>query len=194
MKIIKKISKNRVKVFLLTTIILSLAVIFSIFFISRNSINNSQTNKVKMEDDSSISIGKIHHTATRNGNLEWSLEADSVKYITSEQRAIFKDIMVTFFLKNNEKAYLKARRGILMTDKYDIEADGDIVMENNGYRISTKSLNYKHQERSIYAKLPVVVQGDSFSLSADDLKIELDANKTYLTGNVKGSFDEKIKL
>ncbi len=194
MNIFKKTTSTRLRLMLLSVIVVTLGVIVSIFFSSRDSLNEQEKKAARISQKSNISIGKIYHTAIRNGNTEWTMEASTAEYTNSNQEAILKDLSVTFFLKNNEKAYLTAKEGVLITDAFDIQVTGNVVMKSQGYSIKTDQLNYKHDERLIFSQTPVKIEGESFWITADTLKLDLNTNKTFLAGHVKGIFDENFKL
>ena len=141
-----------------------------------------------------LSIGKIQHTATRNGITEWSLEAGSADYNNENHTAILRDLSVTFYLKNNETAILTAEKGILMTNTFDIEVSGNVVMKNKGYSIKAQKLSYRHDKKIIYSDTPIKIAGTDFSLSADNLSLDLLNNITILKGHVKGIFNETYAL
>ena len=179
---------------LLAVMILVLGIVLSIFLNSRNKVQNSVEKSGLTPEKSGLTIGKVHHTATRNGVTEWSLEADSAEYINENKQAVLHGLMVTFFLKNNETAILKAEKGVLLTDKFDIMVSGDVVMKNESYRIETRELSYFHDKKVIYSEGPIKIAGNSFSFTADKLNLDLNDYRTTLTGHVKGIFDENFTL
>ena len=179
---------------LLAIMIMALVIVLWVFWDSRNMHQNSVDNSVSAPEKSGLTIGKVQHTATRNGVTEWSLEADSAEYVNENRQAILHGLLVTFFLKNNEKALLSADKGVLETDTFDIKVSGNVVMKNEGYRIETQELSYFHGKKTIYSNSPIKIAGNSFSLTADKLNLDLNTNKTTLKGHVRGNFDENFQL
>ena len=138
-----------------------------------------------IKDGADLSLGKIRQTATRDGKKEWSLEAGSAHYIENDKKAVLKDLLITYFLKDNSEVYLQAEEGILQTDTNDIEFSGHVVIRNEDYQLRTNRLSYEHERRVIFSNEPVQVSGKSVKLSAQSLKYDLNLNKIVLTGNVE---------
>lgn len=194
MGMVNKNFPKKLRWILLVVMILVLGIVLSIFFNSRNTIQNTLEKSVSTPEKSELSIGKVQHTATRNGVTEWSLEADSAEYVNENKQAILHGLLVTFFLKNNETAILSADKGVLGTDTFDIKVSGNVLMKNEGYLIETQELSYSHDKKTIYSESPIKIAGNSFSLTADKLNLDLNENRTTLKGHVKGTFDENFKL
>jgi lipopolysaccharide export system protein LptC len=187
-------NSNPLKLFLLSVIFITLCSIIAVFVKYRHFPDKKDNLVVHIKNKANISLGKIHQTATRNGITEWSLDAASVDYTAKKNRAIFQDLYVTFYLKNNTEIYLTANQGILKTDSNDIEVFGNVVVKNENYSLKTETLHYQHNERIIYSKVPVVITGNSMDLVADSMSLNLNTNKTLLQGQVAGTIREKIIL
>jgi LPS export ABC transporter protein LptC len=185
---------GRLRWALLLAIVAASGFVFWKFYSSRSILDQAIETGLAVIRKPGLSIGKVQHTATRNGITEWELEAGSAEYINEEKKAVLKDLSITYFLKNDETALLKADRAVLATDSYDIEITGNVVMKNQGYSLKTQALNYKHENRTIFTQTPVTVSGDSFSLTADRLKLDLAKNQTILEGHVKGILNEKPEM
>jgi lipopolysaccharide export system protein LptC len=194
MPLIKNNNPKKLKLFLLSVILITLGVILSIFVGQRRAYDNENHIVSEVQSKANISIGKVHQTATRNGITEWNLDAASVEYINKSNKAIFQDLSVTFYLKDKTKVYLTANQGILETDSNDIEVLGNVVVKNEYYSLKTENLHYKHNIRIIFSKVPVKISGNSLDFVADSMSLNLITNKTLLQGRVKGTLNEKITL
>ena len=194
MPLIKNNNPQKIKLFLLSVILITLGVIISIFVSHRRAYDKENQIFSDVQSKANISIGKVHQTATRNGFKEWNLDAASVDYIDESSQAIFQDLSVTFYLKDKSKVYLRADRGILETDSNDIEVHGNVVVKNEYYSLKTENLHYKHKSRIIFSKVPVKISGNSIDFVADSMSLNLITNKTMLQGRVKGTLNEKITL
>lgn len=194
MPLIKNNNPKKLKLFLLSVILITFGVILSIFVSQRRAYDKENHIVSDVQSKANISIGKVHQTATRNGIKEWNLDAASVEYIDKSNQAIFQDLSVTFYLKDKTKVYLTANQGILETDSNDIEVLGNVVVKNEYYSLKTENLHYKHNSRIIFSKVPVKISGNSLDFVADSMSLNLITNKTLLQGRVKGTLDEKIAL
>jgi lipopolysaccharide export system protein LptC len=194
MPLIKYNNPKKIKLFLLSVILITFGIIISIFVSHRRAYDKENYIVSDVQKKANISIGKVHQTATRDGFKEWNLDASSVEYIDKNSRAIFQDLSVTFYLKDKSKVYLTADQGILETDSNDIEVLGNVVVKNEYYSLKTENLHYKHNGRIIFSKVPVEIIGNSFDFIADSMSMNLITNKTLLQGRVKGTLNEKIML
>ena len=165
-------------------ILLAIGTIVTVFIGYRQVSNAPEMLLSSIKDGANLSLGKIRQTATRDGKKEWSLEAGSAHYIENENKAVLKDLFITYYLEENREVYLNADQGILNTDTNDIEFSGNVVIKNEDYRLSTNQLSYQHKRRFIFTDDPVHISGDAAELSAESLTYDLKANKIVLTGNV----------
>lgn len=164
-------------------------------FTGYRQISGKQDNFISTtEEEVDISINKIHHTATRKGEKEWTLEARSADIVHSKKKAVLEDVSVIFFLKDGTKVYLTAEHGILKYKSNDIEVEGNVVINNENYKLKTEKLKYKHKSRIIFSKVPVEISGGASRLTADSITFDLNTKKTFLIGNVYGIFGGIITL
>ncbi|MCK5508943.1 MAG: LPS export ABC transporter periplasmic protein LptC [Desulfobacterales bacterium] len=184
----------KLKLFLIAIIIISSGIIIAIFATYRGSPDKTAGLQSTIQNAAKMSLGKVHHTATRDGVIEWSLDASSARLLDNKKQLILDDIAVIFYMKAGEKAYLTAAKGFLYTDSNDLEIFGDIVVKNNNYVLKTEKLNYEHNRRILFSNVPVEISNDSEQLTADSIFFDLNTKKTGLEGNVRGVFSENIKL
>jgi LPS export ABC transporter protein LptC len=194
MPFVKNHNHKKLKLILLSVILVGLGVTLAVF-ISHRRILGKQKNIVSdIRNNANISIGKAHQTATRNGIKEWNLDAASVNYMVKKNQAIFQDLSITFYLKNKTEVSLTANKGILKIDSNDMEILGNVVVKNSIYRLKTENLSYRHNQRIIFSKVPVKVSGAAFNLVADSMSLNLNTNKTMFEGKVQGTLREIIRL
>ncbi len=177
----------------LTVILVTVGTVVSVFIGYQRVSNVPDLLLDSIKDGANLSLGKIKQTATRDGIKEWSLEAGSALYIENEKKAVFKNLFITYFLKDQGEVYLEAEQGILQTDTNDIEFSGNVVIRNESYQLKTSRLTYEHERRLIISNDPVNISGDDVELSAATLKYDLDANKIVLTGNVEAAISRDFE-
>lgn len=194
MKFIKNMYQKKLKFFLISLIFLTFGVILLVFVQYRHVLEKNESPVSIDKNKANISIGKAHQTATRNGIKEWSLDAASADYMDKKRKAIFKDLSVTFYLKDGTMIYIKANQGILKTDSNDMELYGNVVVNNKDYKLRCENLYYKHDKRIIFSKVPINITGDSFELIADSMSLDLNTEKALFEGKVKGTFSEQFTL
>jgi len=185
---------KKIKIFLLATILIALGSVIGIYIGFRQDSKIPESVPDSVEPDATLSIGKIHQTATRKGKKEWSLEAASAHYIEKTNQMVLKDLTVIFFLKDNSEVTLAADRGILKTDSNDIAVSGNVVLSNKEYKLLTENLNYAHERRVLYSNAPVTITGASAQLVADSISFDLNSKKLTLEGSVEANIAKDFKL
>lgn len=179
---------------MLATIVIGLGTVVAIYIGFRSESKVLRPVAESDEPDATLSIDKIHQTATRDGEKEWSLEASSGHFMDETRQLILKDVRVTFFLKDKSEIELSADQGILKTDSNDMEVSGHVVVKNKEYMLLTENLSYDHNQRVLYAKTPVTISGSSAQVAAESLRFDLDAKKLTLEGGVATTIDEDFTL
>lgn len=188
-------NKLKLKIILLALILIASGIIVAVLVNYRRILDKQDLLLTSdMDTEASLSMERVQQTATRNGIKEWSLDAGSARFVNATNQALFKDLSVTFYLKDGQRINVTANEGILKTDSNDIEATGNVVLENKRYRLITEKIQYKHSRRVIFSKRPVTVTADAFDLLADSMSFDLNSNKTRFKGNVRGTFREHITL
>jgi LPS export ABC transporter protein LptC len=134
-----------------------------------------------------VVVERVHQSATRDGRTEWSLDAATGQYRLSEKKVLLTDLFVTFFTRDDQKVYLTARHGTVMTDSHDMEAHGNVVIYNDAYRLETEKMTYSHGSRVIASDGPVKINGQAGDLTADSLTMDLNANRLVMRGHVRGT-------
>ena len=177
---------RKLKMVLLAVMGLALITVVVVYIGYRRVVSAPELLIDTLKSGADMSIGKIHQTSTRDGRLEWSLDASSANYIQDKKAVIFKDISVIFYLKDNRKIFLKADEGTLNTDSNDIEVAGNVVIQNQDYKMVTEKLNYRHEQRLIVTKNRIKISGTAGNIAANALEFDLNTSNVELTGDVKG--------
>jgi LPS export ABC transporter protein LptC len=185
---------KKLKIFLLATIFITLGGVIWIYIVFQQDSTVSESIPQSVEPDATLSIGKIHHTATRKGKKEWSLEAGSANYIGKTSQMVLKDLTVRFFIEDTGEITLAADKGILNTDSNDIEVSGNVVVINKQYKLLTEKLNYANDKRVLYSTAPVTISGPAVHLTADTLSFDLNTQKVTLEGSVETKLDNNFTL
>jgi LPS export ABC transporter protein LptC len=184
---------KKASIILLIIILVTIGTVVTIFIGYRQVADAPEKLLSSIKDGANLSLGKIRQTATRDGRKEWSLEAGSAHYIENENKAVLKELFITYFLENDEKVFLNADQGILNTDTNDIEFSGNVVVRNADYKLNTDRLNYRHERRLIFTKTRVHVTGEAAEVWGDSLTYDLKANKIVLKGNVATALSRKFE-
>ena len=184
---------KKLSIILLIVILLSVGTVIAVFMGYRQISEAPEMLLSSIKDGANLSLGKIRQTATRDGKKEWSLEANSAHYIENENKAVLKELSITYFLNDESRIYLNADHGILDTNTNDIEFSGNVVVKNEDYQLRTERLNYRHEQRLIFSDDPVQISGEAANLKGDTLRYDLNAGKVVLTGNVAAALNPGIE-
>ena len=180
---------RKLSIILLIVILLSIGTVVAVFMGYRQISEAPEMLLSSIKDGANLSLGKIRQTATRDGKKEWSLEANSAHYIENENKAVLKELSITYFLNDERRVYLNADHGILDTNTNDIEFSGNVVVKNEDYQLRTERLNYRHEQRLIFTDDPVQISSEAANLKGDTLRYDLNAGKVVLTGNVAAALN-----
>jgi len=187
-------ANRKIKIALISIIVISISLTFALFIGYRYFFKKPAKIIPVIAEGSTITIEKIHQTSTKDGVVEWNLDAGSATYSADKKEAFFKELSLTFFTKDNRKIFLTADNGILKTESNDIEVSGSITVKNDEYQLKTEKIHYEHDKRIIYSKVPVEISGKSLNLVAGSMTIDLNLNKAELNGKVEGIIGDKISF
>lgn len=182
----RRITKKSSRRLLVTVAVIGLGIAAAVYFNYRRVDPLSERVKTPAVSGEGMIIAGIHQSATRDGRTEWSLDAATGQYLLAENKILLRDLTVTFFTKTGRKVFITAKRGTVMTDTHDMEAEEDVVARNDLYRLETEKMRYQHESRLIEMNTPVTISGQSGEISGDSLAIDLNSNRMVMKGHVQG--------
>ncbi len=185
---------KKLRAALIVVMITILGGVTAIFLTYRAPEPTQEAEITPADTGADISIGKIHHVSTKDGVVQWSLDAKSAQVVEKGQKVILQDIAVTFFMDDGQKAYLTADRGYLRASTNDIDVMGNVMLRYQDFTLETDRLRYRHKKRLVFTQTPVLISDDLSHLMADSLYFDLNANTTHFNGNIEGFLSGKFKL
>jgi len=188
------LSNKKIKMILISAMAVTVSITVAVFIGYRYISKKPEKVIPLILDGSSISIENIHQTSTKNGIVEWSLDAKSASYHEDKKEVFFEGLSITFFTKDNLKIFLTADNGILKTESSDIEVNGNIMVRNDDYVLKTGKIYFDNKKRIIFSRVPVEISGSDLNLVADSMTIDLNINKAELSGKVEGIIGNEISL
>ena len=126
----------------------------------------------------------------RNGIKEWRLKWQVAYLLKSQKKMILEKPKVEFFIENGNNVYLTAQKGVLKIDSKDILVSGNVVVTQNSYKLKTKQLMYKHDQKQLFTQNSVKITGSRFNLTAGSMNIDLTQNQALFDNGVTGVFNE----
>ncbi|MCP4746154.1 MAG: LPS export ABC transporter periplasmic protein LptC [Desulfobacteraceae bacterium] len=162
-----------------------------IFFHYRENLKRKRI-PIPMETVKSLMyLSDVHQTATKDGKVQWELDANTAELEAGSGKMILKKPVVKFFLDDGDHVDLTAKEGILFTKSNDIQVQGNVQMQNSRYKFTTQRLIYRHKSRILNSDKPIRIIGPVGKLSASNMVYRLDSNTIQFDGNVNGSIHEK---
>lgn len=141
-----------------------------------------------------MSMRTVRQTATRDGEVEWELEATGARLPRLGEAAELAEPKVTFYPKTNGPVRVTARTGVVETESKDIRVTGDVNLRNGDYRLRTESLSYQYSQRRFVADAPVRIEGEGMTMTAESASFDLNAGRAVFQGNVEGELGDDFSL
>lgn len=179
---------------LLAVIALALVATVTVFVGYRRITRDPEVLLDRLHEEADMQLSKIRQTAMKNGIREWRLEADSATLIEKENSMLLTRPVVEFFMNDGDSLHLTADRGTIYTDSSRMTISGQVAANTSLYRFRTEALDYDPAVRELRADTPVTLSGESFTLKADSMAIDLEAGITRFEGNVEGTIIEDLQL
>ncbi len=177
-----------IKIFLAGSAIVLLACLLTFSLKYQITTDTPQKQSTPDETDAELSINRFHHTATREGKTQWTLNAASAEFFSDSNRVRLTDLSVVFLPHSPQsKTNLTADSGVLDVNTHDMSISGNIIVKNRQYQLKTESLHYSHESHIISTNKPVDIAGPAVQLRADTMTVDLTDGHMECKGHVKGT-------
>ena len=173
---------------------LALVVLIAVFIQFRRQQNEIVVPLPDAVTRSLMRLVRLHQTATKDGQVQWELDADAAELETGSGRMILTSPVVVFHTDGGETVHLTATEGVLDTRTNDMEASGNVQLRDDRYTLETEALIYLHEARRLRSDVPVYIHGAVFKLRADAMEYDLDANQAQFEGHVEGHLYEDLAI
>lgn len=140
---------------------------------------------------SKMTLSKVHHTATKDGAIQWKLEASSAELEANSDIMVLQNPLIDFYLEDGSRVNLQASKGKLNTKNNDLEVNGNVSVVDEHYTFKTEALAYQHQKRLLQADTPIDIIAHSFNLKAATMIYDLNAKQATFDGDIRGTIHEK---
>jgi LPS export ABC transporter protein LptC len=185
--------KRLVKRILTAAVILGIAAMVAVFF----QFRSRQLVPIPMPDIATkalMTLANLHQTATKNGKIQWELDAESAQMEADSGRMLLTKPKVVFFADDGTQVLLTANSGTLDTRSNDMQVTGNVSVHNDRYTLVTEALVYQHAQRLLRSDVPVKITNKAFDLRADKMTYSLDDNLAQFDGQVEGNLNEDLAL
>lgn len=177
--------------FLLVGLMVTAAVALAGFIaLQRYVLSKPEVLLTALDDKAQLALQKIHQTATRGGITEWSLDADSARYLDESKQLLLENLAVEFFMDDGTRMLLTADRGTLQTDTNNIAVRENVHVTKEDMALRTEALDYDHQKRLLTSQTDVRITSSGSEITAETFSYDLNTRQAVLDGNVRGVFLE----
>ena len=185
--------KRRIKTVLTGAMVVGIGVLAVVFLRLRS--DQSESVPIPMPAVKALmTLAKVHQTATKDGKVQWELDAESAQLEATGGRMILTAPVVEFHMEDGTKANLTADKGILYTDSNDMEVTGNVRLQNDRYTLLADALIYEHKRRVLRSDTPIQIKSSAMALRADKMTYDLDRNLAKFIGKVEGSLNDGLPI
>lgn len=181
---------QQLKIILGTVMILALAAVAAVFIHFKHGDSPPSTALPSAAAKAIMSLARVHQTATKDGVVQWEMDADSAELDSESGRMRLKAPHVRFFLADGTQVVLTAAQGTLNTRSNNMQVQGNVQVQNGRYTLITEKLAYQHGDRILRADAPVQIVGQAVDLRADTMTYDLKTDRAHFSGRVKGTVYE----
>ncbi|MEE4111492.1 MAG: LPS export ABC transporter periplasmic protein LptC [Desulfobacteraceae bacterium] len=179
---------------LLSIVVLVLAGTIVVFIGYRRMTRNPEALVDLVKNEADMQLNRIRQTAMKNGIREWRLEADSATLLEKNKTMQLANPDVEFFMDDGDHVHLTAEQGTIYTDSSRMKVSGRVSANTSLYRFQTDALDYDPAARELHTDTPVTLSGESFTLQADMMTMNLETSITRFEGGVEGTISEDLQL
>lgn len=140
-----------------------------------------------------VKIDRIHYSGTKEGRVEWELDATSAERSREEDLTLFKDVKITFYADDGTPYVLTSRQGTFREAAGEIMVSGDVRIESaeEGYKLKTESLKYMVGTKEITTPDKVSMTSGKMDLEGVGLLVRIDSEEFRLLSKVKAVFRDQ---
>jgi LPS export ABC transporter protein LptC len=158
----------------------------------REVVEDVKTNVPISAPQADVSLGKISQVSTKDGRVQWRLEAESAFMMEEKNHLGLDRVTMVFFLQDGREVYLTGDTGTVNTQTKDIAVEGNVVVVNDKYRMTTDRLEYNDKKRILSTPSAVNLTDGVSTLVADRVLYNLDTKQSVFNGNVAGLFHSQF--
>ncbi|MFQ5441767.1 MAG: LPS export ABC transporter periplasmic protein LptC [Thermodesulfobacteriota bacterium] len=183
----KKSLRRVVSAFIALTLT-ALIVVVIVHYLSGSGVSVKFTE----EGDIGIEIDNIHYSSTREGRVEWELDALSATRYKLEDLMVFDTLKVVFFAKDGTPYRLSSKEGRYIENRGELEAIGDVVITSpDGYNLKADSIKYVTEPGEITSRGPVKIASRGMDVQGVGLRVDVESGSLYLLKDVRAVLKDK---
>jgi LPS export ABC transporter protein LptC len=147
-----------------------------LIFVWSNKVTEKKLLKTVLKK-ADIELKNINHSAIKDGREEWRLVAEKALFDSKTNKAELYKLSVIFFVKNNKKIFLSAKKGFLSYGSNNIEAYDNIVIKQDDMTFNTEKIIYLHDKKKLYTDTHVKITAKNLFLEAGSMNFNIENGK-----------------
>ena len=126
--------------------------------------------------DGGIKIDKVHYSGTKEGRLEWELDAMSATHKAQEELTELDDVTLKYYREQGLEYTMKSDRGSYNGKTGRIDASGHVVVtSNDGYTLKAAKLSFLKASKRLKSSGRVKITSKAMRVSGTGLDMDVDA-------------------
>ena len=139
--------------------------------------------------DADAGIDRFSFIQTKDGEIQWKVQARRARIVENESKAVLEDLRVTLFGKRGAQMILEGDEGVVDTESHNLtlkKREGSIPIHlESGYTIYTNELQWIDQKQEISTDAPVTIHGDGIEITGVGLRGALGTETFTITKDVR---------
>ncbi len=163
-------------------------VVLLIVVVTIISINKAKAKNILkiLPEQVDLEIKGFVYTEVGENNSKWEVKADNATYQRKENLAIFDRVKIKLNASDGKVYFMTADKGKMLTDKKDIEINGNVVITSNeGEKFTTDYLNYSDAEKKFFTDAPVTMENKRIKIKGTGLTLFINKGKLNISSMVK---------
>ncbi len=183
----KKSLRRAVSAFIALTMI-ALIVVVVLHYLGSTGVGIKFTEKGGI----GVEIDNIHYSSTREGRVEWELDARSATRFNKEDLMVFDALKVVFYAGDGTPYRLSSKEGRYIEHTGELEAIGDVeITSPDGYSLKTESIRYRAEPGVISSPGPVRIVSKGMDVQGVGLRVDVESGSLRLLKDVRAVLKDK---
>jgi LPS export ABC transporter protein LptC len=133
-----------------------------------------------------VRLEKIRFIEDKHGQKTWELEARAIQQYQEQSVMVLEDVKVTVHTKDGKSFVISGDRGKVFQETKDLELTGNVlVASDDGIRLKTNSVSYRHSEKRVSTSDPVEIEGDQIQVVGKGLLVDIEGKTFKILGGVR---------
>ena len=160
-----RLMRGKIKILLVGFIVLSLSGLIGIVLVNYH-LKNTYRPFLKADGGVGLKVEDVRYFGTRDGRMEWELEADSATRFKGEDITVFDTVKMIFYPEDGSPYTFTGKKGRYSEKTGEIELSGDVVVvsSEDGYKLKTDVLRYLSDSGKVTTDSPVEIRFEDMGM------------------------------